>query len=65
MFDYHENVKIQSDVLKLIRENVKEHEETIDQNEPRDFTDKVTLLFQLLKLNIPSSGFVLIVIEDL
>ena len=65
MFNYHENVKIQSDVLKLIRENVKEHEETIDQNEPRDFTDKVTLFCQLSKLNFPSSCFLLIAIEEL
>ena len=28
----------------MIRENVREHEETIDHNEPRDFTDKVPFL---------------------
>ena len=37
-------MKIQHDVLELIRENVEEHEQTIDHNEPRDFTDKVKRL---------------------
>ena len=44
LFNYHETVRIQHDVLELIRKNVEEHEETIDHNEPRDFTDKVKLL---------------------
>ena len=44
LFNYHETVGIQHDVLELIRENVEEHEQTIDHNEPRDFTDKVKLL---------------------
>ena len=47
-------MKIQSDVLKLIRENVKNHEETIDQNEPRDFTDKVQLSVSQLEERLRS-----------
>ena len=58
-------MKIQSDVLKLIRDNVKEHEETIDQNEPRDFTDKVELFYQqVYDPPFPYSCFMSIVVED-
>ena len=58
-------MKIQSDVLKLIRDNVKEHEETIDQNEPRDFTDKVELFYQqVYDQTFPSPCFMLIVVEE-
>ena len=58
-------MKIQSDVLKLIRDNVKEHEDTIDQNEPRDFTDKVQLFYQqVYDPPFPSPCFMLIVVEE-
>ena len=48
----------------MIRENVREHEETIDHNEPRDFTDKVPFLpikvcYQVdLKVTIKQSNLI-------
>jgi len=55
LFNYHETVGIQHDVLELIRKNVDEHEQTIDHNEPRDFTDKT--LTEISKTSDPSSSF--------
>ena len=40
----YERQRVLETSQKLIRENVREHEETIDHNEPRDFTDKVPFL---------------------
>ena len=51
LFNYHETVKVQHDVLELIRKNVEEHEETIDHNEPRDFTDKVKTFNRFMHSN--------------
>jgi len=40
LFGYNETVKVQHDIIKMMSDIVKDHEETMDPNEPRDFTDK-------------------------
>merc|ERR1712212_90334 len=53
--DYNQSVDTSHDILDMIKETVKEHEETIDPNEPRDFTDKS--LAEIMRTTDPSSSF--------
>ena len=42
-------------MLDRMKETIREHEDTIDLNEPRDFTDKA--LIEIKKTTVPSSSF--------
>jgi len=37
------SLKINHDIMNLMFESIKQHQETLDPNEPRDFTDKVLI----------------------
>ena len=34
-------LSVNHDIMNMLKHSIKEHEETLDPNEPRDFTDKV------------------------
>ena len=50
-----ESLELMKDLMAIMRECIKEHEETIDVNEPRDFIDKV--LIEIEKTENPESSF--------
>ena len=50
-----QSIKVNHDIMNMMRESVDEHEETLDPNEPRDFTDKV--LMEISKTTDPSSSY--------
>ena len=51
----HESLKTIQDIMDLMMENVKHHQETLDPNEPRDFTDK--MLIEIENTKDESSSF--------
>jgi len=53
--EYNETLDTSHEILNMIKQTVKEHEETIDLNEPRDFTDKA--LAEIMSTTDPSSSF--------
>ena len=55
LLEYNETLDISHDVLDMITKTIGEHEETIDHNEPRDFTDKA--LTEIKNTTDPTSSF--------
>merc|ERR1712127_323347 len=51
----NKSLEINNDVMKMMRKVVKDHEESIDHNDPRDFTDK--MLTEIHQTTDPSSSF--------
>ena len=49
------SLKTNHDILNLMFESIKQHQETLDQNDPRDFTDKV--LIEIEKTTDKTSSF--------
>jgi len=49
------SVKTNHDIMNLMFESIKQHQETLDHNEPRDFTDKV--LIEIQKTTDETSSF--------
>ena len=41
--DKEKSIEISHDIMNLMFKSIKEHQETLDPNEPRDFTDKVLI----------------------
>ena len=46
--EYNQTLDTSHEMLDRMKETIREHEETIDLNEPRDFTDKA-----LIEINNP------------
>ena len=53
--EYNQTLDTSHEMLDRMKETIREHEETIDLNEPRDFTDKA--LIEIKKTTDPSSSF--------
>ena len=53
--DRHKTMTLNRDVLDLMEESIEEHEESLDVNDPRDFTDKV--LIEIGRTTDPLSSF--------
>ena len=53
--EYNQTLDTSHEMLDRMKETIREHEETIDLNEPRDFTDKA--LIEMRKTTDPSSSF--------
>jgi len=51
----NERIAIHQDILDMISERIKDHEDTRDTNDPRDFTDKA--LAEIEKTTDPASSF--------
>jgi len=49
------HITVQQNVMRMIRETVKEHQETLDMNEPRDFID--AYLIEVANTKNPGSSF--------
>ena len=41
--DYNQTLDTSHEILDMMKETIREHEESIDPNEPRDFTDKALI----------------------
>ena len=48
-------LEVNHDIMGLMKKSIKEHEETLDPNEPRDFTDKV--LIEIARTTDPTSSY--------
>ena len=51
----NEDIKISRDVMKMMRKSIKNHKDTLDTNEPRDYIDKY--LIEIENTKDPSSSF--------
>ena len=50
-----QDLEVNHEVINIIKENIREHEDTLDVNDPRDFTDKV--LIEIKKTTDPDSSY--------
>ena len=55
LFDFQLVTRVVNDIVDLMQENIRKHQETLDVNEPRDFTDMV--LKEIERTTDPSSSF--------
>lgn len=55
LFGRKDTIKVNNDMMELMYESVKQHQETLDINAPRDFTD--TMLIEIQKTTDKSSSF--------
>ena len=55
LFDFQLVTRVVNDIVDLMQENIRRHQETLDVNEPRDFTDMV--LKEIERTTDPSSSF--------
>ena len=53
--DRDKSVEISNDIMNLMFKSIKDHQETLDPNEPRDFTDK--FLIEIQNTNDKTSSF--------
>lgn len=51
----NKNIEVSNDLIRLMKEKIKEHQDTIDPNDPRDFIDKV--LIEIQNTVNPDSSF--------
>lgn len=51
----NKTIEVSNDLIKLMKEQIKEHQDTLDPNDPRDFIDKV--LIEIQNTVNPESSF--------
>merc|ERR1712080_74701 len=53
--DRHQTISMIQEAMNMMSDNIKEHEDTIDPNDPRDFIDKT--LIEIANTTDPASSF--------